>query len=37
VWNLDASVAGYDDIIVTLIAEVARTYEVIRYPGERDK
>jgi hypothetical protein len=37
VWNLDASVAGYDDIIVTLIAEVARTFVVILYPGERDE
>jgi NodT family efflux transporter outer membrane factor (OMF) lipoprotein len=30
VWNLDASIAGYDDILVTLIAEVARTYVIIR-------
>jgi len=30
VWNLDASTAGYDDILVTLTAEVARTYVVIR-------
>ena len=30
VWNLDASIAGYDDILVTLVAEVARTYVVIR-------
>jgi len=30
VWNLDASIAGYDDILVTLMAEVARTYVVIR-------
>jgi NodT family efflux transporter outer membrane factor (OMF) lipoprotein len=30
VWNLDASIAGYDDILVTLIADVARTYVVIR-------
>ncbi|MFZ5572662.1 MAG: efflux transporter outer membrane subunit [Thermodesulfobacteriota bacterium] len=30
VWNLDASIAGYDDIVVTLMAEVARTYVVIR-------
>jgi NodT family efflux transporter outer membrane factor (OMF) lipoprotein len=30
VWNLDASIAGYDDILVTLSAEVARTYVVIR-------
>ena len=30
VWNLDASMAGYDDILVTLAAEVARTYVVIR-------
>ena len=30
VWNLDASIAGYDDILVTLTAEVARTYVVIR-------
>lgn len=30
VWNLDASIAGYDNILVTLMAEVARTYVVIR-------
>lgn len=30
VWNLDASIADYDDILVTLTAEVARTYVVIR-------
>lgn len=30
VWNLDASIAGYDDVLVTLVAEVARTYVVIR-------
>jgi NodT family efflux transporter outer membrane factor (OMF) lipoprotein len=30
VWSLDATVAGYDDILVTLVAEVARTYVVIR-------
>jgi NodT family efflux transporter outer membrane factor (OMF) lipoprotein len=30
VWNLDASIAGYDDLMVTLVAEVARTYVVIR-------
>jgi NodT family efflux transporter outer membrane factor (OMF) lipoprotein len=30
VWNLDASIAGYDDILVTLTAEVARAYVVIR-------
>jgi NodT family efflux transporter outer membrane factor (OMF) lipoprotein len=30
VWNLDASVAAYDDILVTLTAEVARTYILIR-------
>lgn len=30
VWNLDASIAAYDDILVTLLAEVARTYVVIR-------
>jgi NodT family efflux transporter outer membrane factor (OMF) lipoprotein len=30
VWNLDASIAGYDDILVTLTAEVARTYVLIR-------
>ncbi len=30
VWNLDASIAGYDNILVTLVAEVARTYVVIR-------
>lgn len=30
IWNLDASIAGYDDILVTLTAEVARTYVAIR-------
>jgi NodT family efflux transporter outer membrane factor (OMF) lipoprotein len=30
VWNLDASIADYDDILVTLTSEVARTYVVIR-------
>jgi NodT family efflux transporter outer membrane factor (OMF) lipoprotein len=30
VWNLDTSIAGYDDLLVTLMAEVARTYVVIR-------
>jgi len=30
VANLEASVAGYDDILVTLTAEVARTYILIR-------
>jgi NodT family efflux transporter outer membrane factor (OMF) lipoprotein len=30
IWNLDASIAGYDDLMVTLTAEVARTYVVIR-------
>jgi NodT family efflux transporter outer membrane factor (OMF) lipoprotein len=30
VWNLDASIAGYDDILVSLLAEVARTYVLIR-------
>lgn len=30
VWNLDATIASYDDILVTLMAEVARTYVTIR-------
>jgi len=30
VGNLDASIASYDDILVTLTAEVARTYTLIR-------
>lgn len=30
VWNLEASVAGYDDILVSLMGEVARTYVLIR-------
>ena len=30
VWNLDASIANYDDILVSLTAEVARTYVLIR-------
>ena len=35
VANLEASVAGYDDILVTLTAEVARTYIVIRTLEQR--
>jgi NodT family efflux transporter outer membrane factor (OMF) lipoprotein len=35
VANLEASVADYDDILVTLIAEVARTYVAIRTIEER--
>ncbi|MFZ7110162.1 MAG: efflux transporter outer membrane subunit [Desulfatiglandales bacterium] len=35
VWNLDASIAGYDDILVTLTAEVARIYMVVRTLGVR--
>jgi NodT family efflux transporter outer membrane factor (OMF) lipoprotein len=30
VWNLEASIAGYDDILVSLMGEVARTYVLIR-------
>ena len=30
VANLEASVAGYDDVLVSLTAEVARTYVLIR-------
>jgi NodT family efflux transporter outer membrane factor (OMF) lipoprotein len=33
--NLDASVASYDDILVTLSADVARTYVLIRTTEER--
>ena len=33
--NWEASVAGYDDFLVTLVAEVARTYMVIRTLEER--
>jgi len=33
--SLDASVADYDDVLVTLTAEVARTYVVIRTLEER--
>lgn len=29
-WNLDASIAGYDDLMVTLTAEVARVYVSLR-------
>lgn len=35
VGNLEASVAGYDDFLVTLTAEVARIYVVIRTNEER--
>jgi NodT family efflux transporter outer membrane factor (OMF) lipoprotein len=35
VANLESSVADYDDFLVTLIAEVARTYVVIRTLEER--
>ena len=35
VANLEASVASYDDILVTLTAEVARTYIVIRTLEQR--
>jgi len=35
VGNLEASVAGYDDFLVTLTAEVARTYVLIRTNQER--
>ena len=30
VWELEASVAGYDDILVSLMGEVARTYVLVR-------
>ena len=30
IWNLDATIAGYDNILVSLTAEVARTYVLIR-------
>jgi NodT family efflux transporter outer membrane factor (OMF) lipoprotein len=30
VWDLDATIASYDDILVSLTAEVARTYILIR-------
>jgi len=30
VWNLDATIATYDDILVSLTAEVARTYILVR-------
>ena len=35
--NLEASIASYDDILVTLTAEVARTYVLIRTLEERLK
>ena len=35
VANLETSIAGYDDILVTLTAEVARTYIVMRTFEER--
>jgi len=33
--NLDASIANYDDVLVTLTADVARTYVLIRTTAER--
>ena len=30
VWNLEASIADYDDILVSLMGEVARTYVLVR-------
>jgi NodT family efflux transporter outer membrane factor (OMF) lipoprotein len=33
--NLDASIASYDDLLVTLTADVARTYVLIRTTEER--
>jgi len=35
VANLEASIANYDDILVTLTSEVARTYVVLRTSEER--
>ncbi len=35
VANLEASIANYDDILVSLTAEVARTYIVLRTAEER--
>ena len=35
VANMEASIADYDDVLVTLTAEVARTYVVIRTLEER--
>lgn len=35
VWDLDAATAGYDDLLVTLTAEVARVYVTLRTLEER--
>jgi len=39
VWNLDASIAGYDDILVTLLAEMGKSHPALRdvLIDERDR
>ena len=34
-WSVDAAMAGYDDLLVTLTAEVARVYVTLRTLAER--